>query len=275
MVESDSFREGIFKTVRKPGALLRFETDLCHFKPIYDTPSWCRIIDGDVCLDIYYVLRRSRKIFVFGQDALIEGRSELPYFYRTSWAPELDGSFITFNDPTLYLGDRLRGGWWQLPGAIELAQSFVERILIFKDLSESCLRIFGASAGGFFALAMAGVFPQASVIADIPQVDLVNSPFAHNVDILRSAGISEMKTVFHWWSPSRPPCCVSVIFNERDVKHIRSQVEIVFNNINKLYYENSVMLRKFSVSSYANEDQSLRGHSPMEKSRIISILREL
>ena len=171
------------------------------------------------------------------------------------------------------MGDRLRGGWWQLEGAMELAQRFIKRMLSFEDLPQESLRFWGASAGGFFSLAMAGLFPGAKVISDIPQVDLERSPFVHNVEILRAAGVVELKNAFHWWSPSRPPRDVRVFFNSRDVKHIRTQVPIILNNLNDMFYNKSVMLEKFSINSYDNSDATLRDHAPMEKNKMLEILR--
>lgn len=270
-----SFSSGKFQTARDAQGLARFETTLSSLSFAYDTPTWCRIIEANVCLDVFFYIQKKNKVYIFGQDALIDGRSDLPFFYRTKWISELDGSFITFNDPTLYAGKRLIGGWWQLDGAIELAHAFIARMLELIELEPTDVRFYGASAGGFFSMAMAGLMPSSTAVVDIPQVDLLNSPFSANEVLLREAGVCDFRTSFHWWSTDRPPRKVIVLFNRRDERHIRTQTSIILKSIDALYYSKSVAPGELTIKIYDNEEPTPRGHSPMEKSQIIPFLRSL
>ncbi len=271
-MEQCSFSSGPFKTQRLESTITRIEIDLENIQIPYNQPVWCRVVRGDVCLDVFVFLRDRNKLFVFGQDALTKNRSELPYFYRTKWHSYFDGSFVTFNDPTLYLKRGIRGGWWQLPGAIELANEFILRLANRLEVQNENVCIYGASAGGFFALAMAELIREATIIADIPQVDLLKSPFSFNETILRDAGVKEFKSVFHWWEIESPPEKIILLMNVKDTKHIRTQLGIFLQAVSDRYYSNGRMIKKLVIEEYRNLDESRRGHSPLEETQLIPFI---
>ncbi len=271
-MEHNSFSAGPFKTSRLDPSILRMEIDIEKIDIPFNQPVWCRVIKGNVCLDIFVFLKHHKNIFIFGQDALTKNRSELPYFYRTKWAQKFEGSFVTFNDPTLYLKRGIRGGWWQLPGAIELSHEFIVNLAKMLETKNKNICIYGASAGGVFSLAMAGLIQEATVIADIPQVDLLKSPFSQNEEILRDAGIEYFKTVFYWWDLQEPPENVTILMNMKDKNHIRTQIDVFLNSVLDMYYKNGKMIKNLNLRKYKNLDETRRAHSPLEEDQLIPLI---
>lgn len=275
IMRQDSFSHGTFRTSHSEGKIPRMEVGISEINLPFNKPTWCRIIEGDLCLDAFVCLRQSENLFVFGQDALIEGRSELPHFYRSKWIDRIDGSFVTFNDPTLYLQRGLLGGWWQAEGAMELAHKFVTKIVEVLQTKSNKVCFYGVSAGGFFALSMGGLNPNSAVVADIPQVDLLASPYNSNELVLRGAGIRNFRNIFHWWNHSHPPKKVIILMNKKDTKHIRSQIKIFMDSVHDAYYSKGLMIESLRIESYVNSDDNLRAHSPLEEKRIIPFLNSV
>lgn len=272
----DSFSSGKFLTNQTFGNNIRELISLEDIPIYFNQPVWLRIEQDNICLDVFIYLRQSSKLYVLGQDALIEGRNELPYFYRSKWFNDLDdGSFITFNDPTLYLDRSLFGGWWQQNGSVELARKFIENLSKKISVKEEDIVCYGASAGGYFVLALAGLLRKSKVVADIAQVDLPTSPYKHNVPLLKKAGIERFKDIFYYWSRKEPPQNIYFLMNEKDISHIKTQLFYFLEKINIIYTLEGNMIKNLSIIKYKNNDINLRGHSPWEKDSLIKFLKKL
>ena len=156
---SDSFNIGPYKTIHNFRGGIRLELFLeDEWSFNFDTPYWVRVIEGDVCLDLYVMLKKSDKVIISGQDALIEGRRDLPYFYRKNWANDLDCSFITFSDPSLYLSSDFGAGYLCLLDSRDLLIRSIKKILKTNSSSDSDVIFFGASSGGYQVLSIATFF---------------------------------------------------------------------------------------------------------------------
>jgi pimeloyl-ACP methyl ester carboxylesterase len=142
-------------------------------------------LPGGALLDMFAFIRSDTdKVILSGQDALNPNKPPLPYFPRWSWYPDLPYSFVTFNDPTLYRSDELLGGWCQFDAAhfgIEMIADVLSRLLRAAGLSKSNAVLYGSSAGGFWALMTGALLPDAAVVADISQTNLLTYPPAHHV----------------------------------------------------------------------------------------------
>ncbi len=272
----NSFNQGSFLTNQTFGKNIREVVNIEDIPIYFDQPVWFRVEQDNICLDIFLYLRKSSKLYVLGQDALIEGRNELPYFYRSKWFSDLDdGSFITFNDPTLYLDRNLLGGWWQLNGSIELAKKFIENLSKKIFVKERNIVCYGASAGGYFVLALAGLMRESKIVADIAQVDLPSSPYRHNVPLLKNAGIEKFKDVFYYWSKKKPPQNIFFLMNEKDTAHITSQLYYFLEKINSIYTLEGSMINNLNIIRYKNDDLNIRGHSPWQKDSLIDYLKRI
>lgn len=271
-----SFSKGKFSTNQNFGKNIREIVSIEDIPIYFDQPLWFRVEQDGICLDVFLYLRKSSKLYVLGQDALLEGRNELPYFYRSKWFIDLDdGSFITFNDPTLYLDRSLLGGWWQLSGSIELAKRFIYNLSKKIYVEERNIVCYGASAGGYFVLALAGLMKESKIVADIAQVDLPSSPYKHNVPILKKAGIEKFRDIFYYWSRKEPPQNIFFLMNEKDTSHIVSQLYYFLEKINIIYTLEGNLIGNLNIIKYRNDDLSLRGHSPWQKDSLIYFLRSI
>lgn len=153
---------------------------------IFDRQVQYRIgLPGGAVLDMFAFLKsNSDKVILSGQDALNPNKPPLPYFPRWSWYPDLPCSFVTFNDPTLYRSDELLGGWCQFDAehfGIEMIAEVLSELLSTAGLSQSNAVLYGSSAGGFWALMTGALLPDAAVVADISQTNLLTYPPAQHV----------------------------------------------------------------------------------------------
>lgn len=82
---NDSFNSGKFSTTHTFKGGVRMELTVSEIKNVkfeYNTPYWLRFIEEHNCLDLFFFPKQSKKLLICAQDALIENRAELPYFYR-------------------------------------------------------------------------------------------------------------------------------------------------------------------------------------------------
>jgi hypothetical protein len=269
---SDSFNIGPYKTIQTFRGGVRLELfldDEWFFN--FDTPYWVRVIEGDVCLDLYVMLRKSDKVIISGQDALKEGRRDLPYFYRSKWVNDIDCSFITFNDPSLYLSSDFGAGYLCLPGSRDLLIRSIKKILKSNSYSDSDVIFFGASAGGYQVLSIATFFCAATFIVDIPQINL-NSYFRgdSNIEFRNLFKIDILPNIFNFWAVGCFPKKVIFYQNRRDFFHIRSQLSFFLKGLSVLMEEYSEFNPDMKLEFY--EISNTRGHSPQSKEGMLKIL---
>lgn len=274
---STSFDTGDFSTIHAFRGGVRREIELRDYTLEYNVPCWYRLIEDGVCLDVFLHLRPGSKyLLVSGQDALIDGRSELPYFYRTKWAREFDCSFVTFNDPTLYLDRALKCGWFQYPGrkAFKLLNAFLSSLLDKLGTTQRCVCFYGASAGGYWALANSVNFPEARYVVDIPQTNLETYPNAVQIALLKTAvGTDSVHSVFDYWDNAPLPQHLLYLQNERDIKHTRLQLSHFMYGVAQRAIENRY-IKNLEVR-FHNDDNGIRGHSPLPEAQTIALLKEI
>jgi hypothetical protein len=218
---------------------------------------------GGALLDMFAFLRSSTtNIVLAGQDALNPNKPPLPYFPRWSWYDEIPSSFVTFNDPTLYRSDEMLGGWCQYDSehfGVELIADVLLNLLDAAKLRPSDAVLYGASAGGFWALMTGALMPEACVVSDIAQTNLLTYPPQHHVTRLFDvcyAGLSHeaVRTRFaHRLSVSRyyehvgrRPHRIIYHQNRLDLPHVETQMRPfvaemeAFGNVDLRLYERTV-----------------------------------
>lgn len=270
---SDSFTSGPYKTLHTFRGGKRLE--LIHddeWSFDFDTPYWVRVIEGEICLDIFLKLRKSEKVIIAGQDALMEGRRELPYFYRSKWADDLNYSFITFNDPSLYLSSDFGAGYLCLPGARDLLIKSIKKILKTASYSEHDVIFFGASAGGFQILSIATFFCKSTFIVDIPQIDL-DSYFRGDLKIRfkKIFSMERLPNVFNFWAIGCFPRKIIFYQNRRDFFHTRTQLSYFLKGLSSLIEEGNEFTSDIKLEFY-DTPLDTRGHSPQSKEEMLKIL---
>lgn len=130
-----------------------------------------------------YYPSKSESLFVLMPSAVDRGKMVLPAFSRWAWAAEglFPGHALCIADPTLELNENLRLGWLignkEHCATTELAD-FVIKFARSKGIPNERIVIYGSSAGGFAALALAACIEGSIAVAINAQTDALsyNSP---------------------------------------------------------------------------------------------------
>lgn len=127
-------------------------------------------------------------LFVLMPSAVDRKRMTLPAFNRWTWASNgfFPGSVLCIADPTLGLHDDLALGW--LLGdsqncATEELACFITELAKSKGIPNSKIVIYGSSAGGFAALALASFIDGSIAVAINAQTDALLYSNTRQVDL--------------------------------------------------------------------------------------------
>lgn len=147
----------------------------------------CKVWRKNVPFELFCNIKRdSNVLVVIGQSALDQAKVTLPSFRRWSWSREMRYSCVVLNDPTLYLDEKLDGGWFvgdENHHYLKTAAEIVSDIAVQFGVLPNQVVFMGASAGGFTSLMMASYLQGANAFVDIPQTDLNN--YIHKNVVLR------------------------------------------------------------------------------------------
>jgi hypothetical protein len=104
-----------------------------------------------------------------------ETRLGPPYFQRHSWINDFEDSVIYYNDPTLYLGEKLLLGWGQ--GSkdrfyLKEIATIIEKIIKKTQTPPKNVLFYGSSGGGFMSLILAGYIKESIALVNGPQTCL-------------------------------------------------------------------------------------------------------
>lgn len=104
-----------------------------------------------------------------------ETRVPTPYFQRHSWINDFDDSVIYYNDPTLYLDDKLLLAWGQ--GTMDRfylkdIAALLEQLIKKTQIPQKNVIFYGSSGGGFMGLILAGYIKESIALINGPQTCL-------------------------------------------------------------------------------------------------------
>ncbi|NVP54860.1 hypothetical protein [Mycoplana rhizolycopersici] len=266
------------------------DADVRDFPIIYDKQVVYSFNYLGFKIELFCFFRKnSNKLVICGQDAVQRHAVKLPYFYRWSWHHDIEASFISINDPTLYMNDSLNGGWHQgykEGWALEAVSDILRRIAHLINVESQNTLLYGISAGGFWALMTATLFPRCTVIVEIPQVDLFlytdDGPKermisrcykGRSIDYIRERYSSRMRVIDRWSEAKDLPRRVWYYQNIKDRSHMRSQVEPFWDEIQSLRAEGKLDLIEDISFRFFNRRTQKGGHIPMEKEDTLSAWR--
>lgn len=268
-------------------APINVECDLDSIILYPDQQVVYRINHSGFIIDLFvYARSDANQLIVSGQDALVRKVVKLPYFYRWSWHLDTSASFITFNDPTLYLRDNLGGGWcqgykkkWALEALAEVIARFQQLLLVPNDQ----LLLYGISAGGFWALMSGPFFPDCRVIVEIPQTDLFTYEDGgekammmarvykgKSVNYIRDKYPHRLRVIDHWKRFSAFPKTIWYYQNLKDPKHTRTQLEPFWDEYAALKEEAILPMPQDIRFCIFNRKTPKGGHIPMDKEDTIA-----
>lgn len=129
------------------------------------------------------LLPGSTTLFVMLNGA-VDRANPLPIFARWNWGKVLGGHVLAVCDPTLYLDDQLRMGWFVGRRSVDPVQALlrtVERVRLQLAIAAERVVFYGSSGGGFASMVAAAARPVGRAIVINPQVDITNY-YAKSVD---------------------------------------------------------------------------------------------
>ncbi|PAU73001.1 hypothetical protein CK497_07770 [Vreelandella alkaliphila] len=228
----------------------------------------------------------SKKLIVLGQDALTRDKVELPHFFRWKWVDDLPCSTIILNDPTLYLDEKLNGGWFvgsKERDYVKECSLIITKIAKLIDVHHPVV-FFGASAGGFSSLMLASCIPGSRAVVDIPQVDLFTYHVKNEVDKLILSALSfndlssvtddfyfRLRVIDRFKKEGRVPDIV-YMHNVKDSAHF-TQFSSFLSEWTKLAHElNQKDVGFLKIITYSRWHISKGGHFPMEKHNAVKQL---
>lgn len=239
-------------------------------------------IVGRMKVDAYIAARPSaRSILWCGQSAITAaGRENLPLFHRLTWAESFNSSFVTFNDPTLYLYKDLLGGWSQgVPGDFGVHAMYRVVNAIKRSINKQARSVYyGSSAGGFWAL-MTAALDKSPCMVEIPQTDMFAYPWVRHREALfdrcyrdhglRPDAYPDRLRVADWFKKiGATPEQILYCQSSRDYEHIETQMKPFQAEMGAFGYQD------LNVEIY-ELPETASGHSPMNKGESVSRLREL
>lgn len=236
-----------------------------------------------------HVKEDSKKLTIMLPGAV--NRSKTIYnFQRYSWSDDIDGSVISFLDPTVSEKNDITIGWFQGGNgiyAMPILIDFIKTILDTNSIKESNVTFLGSSAGGFSCLKLADSFPNSRIVVMNPQTRVYNY------------FIKDYSKVVQWVFPTLTPEQAKDLYYDRftvdldiekrlktieyyqntaDLHHVQKHLDPLLNELRKDDYElvngvNQDFLTNKMLKIVYYTDK-LSGHSPLSKLETIQILNQ-
>jgi pimeloyl-ACP methyl ester carboxylesterase len=143
-------------------------------EPLSGKATYC-CVTNSVEVNFFYDRKAAKKLLVMLPGASKRSHGHID-FQRRTWSEDFpQHDVLVFTDPTLRPTNDIGLAWFQHSkdhyGLAAIA-STIRRLIAATGHAETDITFFGSSAGGFGALQLAGVFPEASAIAFNPQIYL-------------------------------------------------------------------------------------------------------
>lgn len=258
-------------------------------KTIHDTNFLMEVDYNNVKYEMLCKLTsKSKKLIVFGQDALTRSKIVLPYFFRWKWLDDIEANIIILNDPTLYKHDKLNGGWFvgdkNRDYASEIA-NILKSIIKAKDIFSE-VNFYGASAGGFSVLAISSFFEKTKVIVDIPQINLLTyhaskeiqplTQYCFNIDL---SSVQNTQYLYRFNVIDRLKASGNIpnliyLHNINDTLHNNQVREFTGRWLEILSKNGKEKETSFNFITYDQWHLTKGGHFPLNKSSTIKIINE-
>lgn len=190
-----------------------------------------------------------KSLFVLMPSAVNRGKAELPAFNRWTWASDgfFPGHALCISDPTLELHDQLNIGWClgdkDNCATAELSEFIIE-LAKSKGIPTEKIVIYGSSAGGFSALALASHIDGSTAIAINPQIDATAYEATGQVELMSQTCFGMSKEALRSSHPDR----VDMKVRWESVKN--SRAVIVQNTTDEHHYNDHFKAFWVSLGGY-------------------------
>ena len=231
----------------------------------------------------------SKVLIVFGQSALVRSTVQLPIFQRWSWAQDIPGaSYISVNDPNMYLDETLNAGWWFGTSSRDTVREFagiVARAAEKLSLRPEQIVFTGGSAGGFSSFQMAACLPGSRVVVDIPQIDMrayslqgeANNAarVAFGVDSIQDVpdDLLHRVDVTHRFRLEQHIPDYLYLQNLRDTTHILRHFQYFMDSTLRMSHDHKWALHKAEIELYSAWNVNRGGHFPLNRADTMERIR--
>lgn len=122
------------------------------------------------------LLPGAERLFIMLNGA-VDRSKPLPVFARWNWGKVLGGHVLAVCDPTLFLDDELRLGWFvgnRTMDPMRALHRTAETVRTLLGIAADRMVFYGSSGGGFAAIVAASGLPQGRAVAINPQTDITH-----------------------------------------------------------------------------------------------------
>lgn len=252
--------------------------------------EYCELLTQDTAtFKVYFNIKiQSSKLFILFPGAYDRSKGTVQ-FQRHSWAKDIDGHVVIFDDPTIHETNDIEIGWFQAnAGTLEAALiACIRNIIQELSIEESSMRLFGTSAGGFTSLRLSNNFLESDVIVINPQTNVTQYIQRHYEKILQQCygcnatnQLSDQYLSQLKWKPnSTRNGSIFYFQNLHDDFHFNKHFAPVLDGLHPSEYEKFEYLpggsskpRQKKIHFLLYQDPE-RGHSPPSKLETLGMLR--
>lgn len=242
-------------------------------------------------LNFYGHIKKTTKKLTIMLPGAVNRSKNISNFQRHSWSNQIDGSVISFLDPTVSNQNDITIGWFQGDKdiyAIPVLIDFIKTVLNTNDIVEEDVTLFGSSAGGFSALKIADSFPNSRVVVINPQTRVYNyfiKDYSKLVkwifpeltpEQVKESHYERLKVTINVNKRLQP---IEYYQNTEDAHHIKSHLKPLLDDLSEKSYELIVGLNQSFTTNkmfklvYYSDSES--GHNPLGKPETVHVLNQL
>lgn len=249
--------------------------------PLTNKPFLLTVFKSGVKFEfLIRIKKKSQKAIILGSGAY-DAKSSLtpPIFQRHQWIPDLKGTLIFYNDPTLYLG-QINIGWGHGTAERFYLKELSDILLVLLNklnIDRKKVLCYGSSAGGFMSLMLSGLLKSTALVNN-PQTIVHNYQERHVNEMFAAVHpnktrqeiinqFTERLVVAEFY---KKICYVPTIHYLQNVSCVRDVayhlIPFVFE-LEKMDYPINVMLYLYSNVK--------EGHNPLNKEKSLKYINGL
>ena len=144
--------------------------------------------------------KNSDELIVVFAGARSRGKAKvanLPQLQMWSWAYSLGSNYLYIEDPMYYKYDMLTQGWYY-SGKGDICRKYVadliKKIASIKNITNDKIKLYGLSAGGTGAIAIAKYIDGCSVISINPQINFKDYPYSKEYEKITGIDITSQSS---------------------------------------------------------------------------------
>lgn len=236
-----------------------------------ERPCIVSFLEKKLKFDYFFFPKNSDTLLVLFPSALPKNKRNLPAFHRWSWCENFTRmDCISVSDPTLFLDDKILGGWMQgLTDVWALEETLKHIKLMIKARGYKKIIFTGSSLGGFCAIQAGCIFDkgeeQVFFYAENPQISLYRYWIESHMNLLArvSYGKSSLKEVVDY----KFRLDIVQLLNDRDIVAEKGLIVVKESddhhfNVQLNYLIENLNSKKINIETIPlNVDST--GHTPL------------